>query len=154
MKPLLVLLVPLLLLVGCRCERRRETAPQATAQAARTARERAELRALGVREQMRRLAQLTRELRRRALGGASWAAPARRVGALAGAIDPRSSLPDFARRVQTLRERASQALAARGPGQVRAFNALVAACRACHARHAGSTTARQRSEQAVPPPLP
>ena len=133
MKPLLVLLVPLLVLAGCRCERQRETAPRATAQAARTARERAEL---------------------RALGRAEWAAPARRVAALAEALDPRAALPDFARRVQTLRERASQTVAVRGPGQVQAYNALVAACRACHARHAGSTTARQRSEQAVPPPLP
>lgn len=154
MRPPLLLLVPLLLLGGCRCERRRDATPQATAQAVRAARERAALRALGVREQMRRLAQLTRELRRRALGRAGWAAPARRVAALAEALDPRAALPDFAHRVQTLRARASQAVAVRGSGQVQAYNTLVAACRGCHVRHAGSATARQRSEQAVPPPLP
>ncbi|MBK6848433.1 MAG: hypothetical protein IPG96_13210 [Proteobacteria bacterium] len=146
----LLLLAALLVLEGCRCDPRRESPRLSAQQALQAERERSALRALGVREQMRRLQRLTSELRRRALGGASWAAPAQRLAGLVQAIDPRATLPGFSLRLRALQGRADALVAAPRPLQVQAFNALVTACRACHARHAGSAAARRLSDQSVP----
>ncbi|MBK8480769.1 MAG: hypothetical protein IPL40_06300 [Proteobacteria bacterium] len=152
--PAALLALLALLLGSCHCERRQEAPGHSTQRAQGAAQERAALRALGVREQMRQLERLTTELRRRALGGASWGAPAQRLARLAEAVDPRSSLPDFEQRARALRARAGALLETTRPDQVGAFNALVDACRACHLRHAGSSAARQLSDRAVPRRIP